>query len=275
MDYQFSPANPTVTVGDTIRFDFVQGFHNVTAAGNALPAGAADLYSGAPAIAPFTYDYKVAVAGSYNYYCQVNGAAKGSGMSASFTGTNPLPLTLGLFTASMSTDKSVKVYWKTYNESNVEKFSLKRSTDAIHFTEITSVPAQDKNEQEYSYTDKDLLSAKYVFYQLTVNDLNGSKTYSNIITMKNTASVGSLVTKCGPNPLTPADPLVVQFNAETLGAMDVGVYNMDGKMVTSAKMQAFPGLNNGYLHINYLEPGNYTLIFNYENKVEARSIAIH
>ncbi|MCC6475507.1 T9SS type A sorting domain-containing protein [bacterium] len=75
----FSPANVTVTQGDTVRWVKTGGFHNV--AHSATPP----LFrSGEPTSAAFTYDFAFAspMSGIYNYECEVHA---GSGMVGTVT----------------------------------------------------------------------------------------------------------------------------------------------------------------------------------------------
>lgn len=194
-NFQFSPANPTVLVNDTIRFSFTTGFHNAVSAGNTLPAGAAAINSGAASSAVRTFDYKVTVAGSYSYYCAIHGGSGGVGMAANFTATMPTPLTMGLFKATLINEKKATLYWNTYNENQVKDFTIRRSIDGLHFDEIAKLPASGQQQQEYTYADNELPDNRYIIYQLTITDLNGSKTYSNTVTLKNTYEGNRLITK--------------------------------------------------------------------------------
>ena len=70
----FSPADFTVTVGDTVRFQWNNGSHNTVSTD--VPAGASSwnspLNSGNQ-----SYDYEVAVAGSYAYECTFHAGQDG------------------------------------------------------------------------------------------------------------------------------------------------------------------------------------------------------
>ncbi|MBA4140919.1 MAG: hypothetical protein H0X70_10550, partial [Segetibacter sp.] len=73
-NFKFIPANvPNVTVGDTMRWVWVSGSHTTTdnpatQSGNILPPGAPAWDALIKATIP-TFDYKVTVAGTYNYWC--------------------------------------------------------------------------------------------------------------------------------------------------------------------------------------------------------------
>ena len=69
---QFTPSNVNVNLGDSIKFQWVDGFHTTTCdgifSGTSLPPGAATwdqtMSSGSP-----MYIYRVTVPGTYNYVC--------------------------------------------------------------------------------------------------------------------------------------------------------------------------------------------------------------
>jgi len=78
----FTPANLTVTVGDTVRWINEQGSHNVVADDNSFT-------SGAVAPAPWVYDFEFTAVGDNPYYCEAHGGPGGSGMSGIITVQNP------------------------------------------------------------------------------------------------------------------------------------------------------------------------------------------
>jgi plastocyanin len=71
---RFSPTALTIARGTTVRFDWVGGFHDVTA--NGSPSFQS---SGAPIAAPHTYDVTFTTAGTFNYFCSIHGSP-GAGM---------------------------------------------------------------------------------------------------------------------------------------------------------------------------------------------------
>lgn len=78
-DFSFSPASiPDVTVGDTIRWVWVSGTHTTTS--TTIPSGAVS-WNHSITSTSTSYEYKVLVAGTYNYKCTPHAAM---GMVASF-----------------------------------------------------------------------------------------------------------------------------------------------------------------------------------------------
>jgi plastocyanin len=97
-NYYFSPTSLNVVVGDTIRWQWVSGNHTTTS--SSIPTGAATWDE---LINPgnHVYEYKVTVAGTYNYVCTPHIPM---GMIASFVAT--APAMLNVFPPSQSVPKS-------------------------------------------------------------------------------------------------------------------------------------------------------------------------
>ena len=96
----FTPAEPVVEVGDTVRWINIEGTHNVVADDNSFT-------SGSPASGNWTYDHIFTSPGINPYYCSLHGAPGGIGMAA-------------LIMVVQSTDVSE-------NESSVNSFQLQQN----------------------------------------------------------------------------------------------------------------------------------------------------
>lgn len=94
-NYSFIPANLNVQVGDTIRWVWVNGTHTTTS--TTIPSGAvawdAPITSSNP-----VYEYRVSVAGVYNYLCTPHSSTQ----IGSFTATAPPPPTLSVNPANQN-----------------------------------------------------------------------------------------------------------------------------------------------------------------------------
>lgn len=278
---QFTPANATVVVGDVVRFSFQAGFHNAVSSGvtNAVPAGAADINSGAPSGSnPRTYDYIVTTAGNYKYICEVHGDATSfTGMVATFTATSTLPVLLKDFSIAANAEKKPSITWSTITEQNVANFTIRRSSDGFKYQDIGKITAagNSSTQQDYSLIDNTLSeNDKYVYYSLTITDKDGKQTFSPTKTFKNPLSTAKMVMSVSPNPISRPGQLMIQFNAEKTGSLLVKVYNNDGQMVQETKMSAFTGLNNGHVHVCDLSAGTYTLQFMLDGIKETKRIVV-
>jgi hypothetical protein len=99
-------------------------------------------------------------------------------------GSNPLPVELIKFTAKSKVN-GVEVKWATATEKNSAYFDVERSANGIDFTEIGQVEGKgNSNElQAYELLDKAPF-AGVNYYRLKQVDLDGSFTYSNIVSVK-------------------------------------------------------------------------------------------
>jgi len=84
-DFEFTPNNLTVLVGDTVRWTYTTGAfaHNVKADDGSFT-------SGVPALPPWTYNHVFTSAGNNPYYCEPHGGPGGFGMSGVVVVQNPV-----------------------------------------------------------------------------------------------------------------------------------------------------------------------------------------
>ncbi|MCX6270161.1 MAG: T9SS type A sorting domain-containing protein [Bacteroidetes bacterium] len=95
--FSFVPSNlPSVTVGDTIKWQWVNGFHTTTS--TLIPAGASSWDKIINSSQP-TYEYAVSVPGNYNYQCSFHFSL---GMVGSFTVNPPLNTITGVLSYNNS-----------------------------------------------------------------------------------------------------------------------------------------------------------------------------
>ncbi|MEJ7829193.1 MAG: T9SS type A sorting domain-containing protein [Segetibacter sp.] len=273
-NFQFIPADvPNVTVGDTMRWVWVSGNHTTTdnpviQTGNVLPAGA-PAWDAPINATNTTFDYKVTVAGTYNYWCKPHRP----NMAASFTASAALPIKLSSLGVSGSNGKVV-VNWKTITEQNTDYFSVRRSLNGSTYTEIAKIPAAGNSNTEklYSFTDADINSGKYYYYNLAVVDKDGSQEFTETKLFKGERAISKLVLSLSPNPISRPGHLMMTFNANKEGNMDVNVINAQGQRVIKTQMQAYQGVNNGHVHLGNLPQGTYTLICTLDGIKETHQI---
>ena len=264
-NFQFSPANVTdVFVGDTMRWVWVSGSHtttddNATYKGSptSLPAGASSWNSNINS-ASTTFDYMVTVAGVYNYLCQPHAA----GMKASFTASNAVfPIKLSSFAVSGSSGKAI-LKWNTMSEQNTDYFSVRRSLDGTKYSEIAKILAAGNSTSEkfYSFTDLTVEKGHYYYYGIVTVDKDKKEQFSETKMFKGDGSIYKLVLTLSPNPINAGGHLMMTFNAEKEGKMEVNLINAQGQIIYKNQMQAYQGVNNGHVHLGNLAPGTYALI---------------
>jgi hypothetical protein len=108
----------------------------------------------------------------------------GSCTAGTCTFTGPTPVELLSFTANRDGNRAA-LQWITASEQNSSYFSVEKSDDAIHFTEIGSVNARGNSSNliTYEYEDRQFNSTSY--YRLKMLDKDGSYKYSRTAVLKN------------------------------------------------------------------------------------------
>lgn len=100
-------------------------------------------------------------------------------------GTNPLPVTLSNFRASLS-NKKAYVSWVTEAEINCASFTVERSSDNIHYTAIKTVEGAGNSTtiRHYSVTDNTPLQG-VSYYRLKQKDFDGTTTTCLPVSLNN------------------------------------------------------------------------------------------
>ncbi len=256
-NFQFSPANLNVVVGDVIEWHLVSGFHNSTS--TSVPTGANPWASNNSSTPGFFYAYTVTTPGSYDYICTIHGLA----MTASFTATGSAPVKLRSFDVSNISNKPV-IKWTTETETNTQYFSLRRSNTGKNFSEIMRIPAAGNSTEikNYTYTDNDVNPGeKFAYYELLIVDLDGKTQLSPIKLYRNNAADKKIILTLSPNPVSAEGHLNMSFNADKEGEMQASIVDMQGKIVFTSSLSAKTGINKGHLHIANLPAGNYAIQF--------------
>lgn len=277
-NYQFTPATiPNVIVGDVIRWVWVSGSHTTTCdpfgePGTQLPSGAptwdAPIKSSSP-----QFEYTVTVPGNYIYYCSPHAPNMAGTFTASL-GTVPLKLTSFLV---KNDNNQPSLVWKTQNEVNTDYFSVRRSADGKTYEEVVKINAQGNSsvENTYTYADKKIASSqKFYYYTVAAVDKDGKTTFSEVRMFKNGAAPVKLVLALSPNPVTREGHLNMSFNSDVEGKMSVRVVSPQGKTIVTRNMQAYPGVNNGHVHLGERPAGTYTVICSMNGISETHRIVV-
>ncbi len=278
-NFQFSPATVNAVVGDVIQFNRQAGFHTTTCGaglpGTSLPTGAME-WDSPMTSSVTTFSYTVTVAGTYNYGCTPH-FQNGSGMVGTIIVSGVLAVNFGSFSANNINNNAV-LQWQTYSEENTDYFSIRKSTDAVHFFEIGKVNASGSSNSNlaYQFVDKQLGGIyKYLYYEIVTVDKDKKESFSPIKTLRNNRVLKDiLIVALSPNPVTRPGQVQIQFNADKAGEMNVSVFNSSGQLMLRTRMAAFYGLNNGHLHICDLGKGTYNIVFSMAGKREAKKVMV-
>jgi Leucine-rich repeat (LRR) protein len=140
-----------------------------------------------------------------------------------------IPVELLSFKAQ-NTEGGNLLTWQTASEVNTAHFDIERSNDGIKFDKIGNTKARSK-AATYEFIDK--TSARFVtsptlgatYYRLKINDLDGTSSYSNIVSV---ATKGKgLTAKVFPNPF--GDNINVDISTEKKTDVTVDVIDVLGR----------------------------------------------
>jgi hypothetical protein len=94
-----------------------------------------------------------------------------------------LPVDLISFNAHKSST-GVQVMWTTASEKNSQAFIIEKSTDGINFHSIQSIESKGNSsiQNDYSYIDESVSNTE-VYYRLKMEDVDGSFSYSSVVSV--------------------------------------------------------------------------------------------
>jgi hypothetical protein len=166
---------------------------------------------------------------------------------------SPLPIELVDFTASVI-NSEVELNWITASELNNDFFTVERSSSGEEFSSIGKVNGRGTTSQRntYTLTDSYPLNGRS-YYRLKQTDLDGTFTYSNIISITYDGPT-SAVMQVYPNPSNGTE---ITFELTGLGeteVISVVVYDQLGREHSRFLLNS--DSNTGYIHqrLTFKEP---------------------
>ena len=160
------------------------------------------------------------------------------------------PVTLKGFNASV-VNNLTKLTWTSENEINVAGFELEKSIDGKIFTTVNTTNSTGKA----NYSSSDIAPKGITYYRLKINNLDGSYTYSNVISV-NGKKIGTGI-NIYPNP---ASSNITVSYVKVSNNATINVYTTDGKLVTTSKL--VEGSSQTTLDVSTLKSGKYVLTMN-------------
>ncbi len=269
-NFQFTPSALTISLGDVVKFVWVNGSHTTTSA--TIPAGAASwdkpMNSGST-----VFNYTPTVLGLYNYVCTPHEAF---GMIGTITVEAVVPVILKSFQVTSSPAGKALLQWATASEQGTQSFEVLRSIDGIHFEKIAEIaPAGNSTtEKNYSYTDNTISKQRFYYYSIKIKDVDGSSTTSQVSLFRNLSASVKIITKLSPNPLTSPAHLMIEFEAEQAGTLKARLYDAKGNLILDDDLYAVIGFNKGHLHIGNIAAGSYTVVFIMGDQKETHNIVV-
>ena len=168
---------------------------------------------------------------------------------------SPLPLT---FVKVKATPENNRIYidWKTANETNVSRYQVERSTDAINFSKVAEVTANNLASNTYHWTDEHPAGSNN-YYRIHSVDLDGKTSYSEV--MHVAAAKSSQSISIFPNPAI-GNNLNLQITNGESGAYDIRLLNSFGQPLLIRSLQYSGGTSTWNLKPGSIIPkGIYQL----------------
>lgn len=190
---------------------------------------------------------------------------KGFSKFATAQSTTPLPIELLNFEATYN-GKTVDINWITSMEINNDYFTIERSTNAIDFNSIGTVPTKAVNGNStislaYYLNDADVHSGIY-YYRLKQTDFNGTYKYSNIVAVAIDDN-GIFIIK--PNPITTtSDVIYTCFDSENA---TLKIFDYRGRLVILKELICTKGQNISTIDLSDQPDGMFFVTLTTNEKV--------
>ncbi len=185
--------------------------------------------------------------------------------------TNPLPIELLNFTVSYNGVNAVNINWETASETNNDYFTIERSSDAIHFSEINKIRGAGNSNQtiQYSTIDKQPLNG-VTYYRLKQTDYNGDYKYSNtksvLIENGNDFEVTNVVSLLSENTIE------ITITGSSQSDLKVDLFDELGKLIYTSNFKLSETYSKIIIPSDQLSSGIYLLNITGGNKVISKKI---
>lgn len=147
----------------------------------------------------------------------------------------PIPVTFTGISAVMEGCSTIKVYFSSENEVNVDRYEIETSNDGINFNKAGSVSATGRINYSYSLNlFPDLLNTMIII-RIKAIDKDGSFQYSKITSARSTCKEKTKFTVY-PNPIRHTEKYVTVFAAGTdiINRLSIELFDISGRKIYTA-----------------------------------------
>ncbi len=203
-----------------------------------------------------TDSYSVAVVSSAT--CPTNAQIMSNYVSVNIS----LPIILDWFKVTLQNSNNAMLSWHTTSENNVKTIKIQRSPSSTNsFATIGAVlPTNNVNGSTYNYLDTLGVIGNY-FYRLKTTDLDGTFTYSDIVSVTVNKGISTSVIVY-PNPFS--DELHLQISSsQSIQNASFTLYNIAGQAIFATVKNISVGSQIiDFQGLNKLPSGIYMLKLN-------------
>ncbi len=166
-----------------------------------------------------------------NAYQSSYAGGRSDAIVAKFNFSDPTPVELAFFTATVSKN-NVELIWQTTSESNNFGFEVERSQDRTHFTRIGFVAGQGTTaiSHHYNFIDKNLHSGTYS-YRLKQIDIDSRFEYSSIVEVMIDLPKKFILYQNYPNPFNSVT--TIKYQLPLRSRVKLVILNLLGEAVTT------------------------------------------
>lgn len=160
--------------------------------------------------------------------------------------------------------------WVTASETNNEYFAVERSLDGKNFETITTVKAAGESSvaTSYNYLDR-TAPAGTSYYRVTQFDFDGQNDATNVISL--TRGEGSF-TITNVRPVPAVDYVEFTFTSIENSTVEVSVYDLTGRVMLKANVEATNGINNQSIDVSTYPAGIYMISLNNGTEVATQRL---
>ncbi len=153
------------------------------------------------------------------------------------------------------------VRWSTIGEQNIDYHVLERSTNAINFISIGTISSKGNSTEKQYYTFDDTRSADggVYYYRIKTVGINGKTSYSNVVKLT-TTGISTNSMRLVPNFTTGLSTAIVFMEVNSNAVLSVR--GIDGRMVTSIKLNLLKGMNQVPINLGTSPKGMYLVTIN-------------
>jgi len=188
-----------------------------------------------------------------------------------------VPIELSSFDVKQKDDKAV-LNWSTMSEVNFDYFTVEMSLDGEEFEPLSDVKGvgESRERQDYSFSltlNEKLKRFPFLYFRLKQTDLNGSYTYSDVITL--TTKTKDLLDFGVNNAYYSNSKIYLDIVSFVNEPLDVKIVSINGQTIYNQKIQVNTGVNSIDLPLDASYSGICVVQINNNQKVVTKKVFIN
>lgn len=208
----------------------------------------------------------------HDYTLSFNGTASGAGgLDCSVV---PLPTELHRFEGFHISRKSNYLQWTTTSEINSDYFKIERSANGVDWNVIATMNAAGNSNTSISYSlNDDNYYSPLTYYRLTMVDMDGSFSYSEIIAISSSFKFETLFSDVVPNPASDNAYIIyggTNYNTDVI----IELISNEGKILETINMGKMSKGKSISLDFSKYSQGLYYLNILQGTEIDKKKISI-